>query len=158
MCIEKIITNPEKCIIECYACARDLVGLERYDGSKWECRCEEGYVYECFCPICGGTFSGSSFLASQIKILPDLWIANMITHYRHDHRSWDKQWRYISWNCKPETYDIEKKKVNNQIKRALLKNKEFFKFAINNGVTKDSFLRLQDNEEKTIELINKKFN
>jgi hypothetical protein len=155
--MNSLITKLKKANLECYACRNGLTGLDRWDGTMWECRCEQGFAYLFFCPICGSHFSGSSFLASQIENPPDLWLANMIMHYRHKHRKWDSQWKYIQRNCKEGTYETEKKKVNNQIKRALLKSKEFLTFAVENGVTKESFLRLLDNEEKTVELVNKKF-
>lgn len=139
----------------CYACARGLVGDIKNDGTEWECRCEPGFNYFCFCPICKREFDGSSFLASEIKDKKDLWLCNIITHYRHEHREWDKQWRYIDSHCRPETYDIQKLKVNNQIKRALIRNKVFREFIISNGLTKHNFLNLKDNEPKTIEMIEK---
>lgn len=167
----EFISNPEKGKVVCFACENELVGTVKecalcsgrifFDGAecrctKWHCRCRKEFIYDVRCPLCESEFSGSHFLASVIEDRKDLFIANMITHYRHAHRKWDDQWKYITAHCSPETYDQTKIKVNNQIKRALLRNKKFFEFLKSNGITKESFLRLQDNDEKTLELIEKK--
>ncbi len=49
------------------------------------------------CPICGGEFKFSSHLHTAIPNEKTRLIANLITHYRHEHqKSWENTYKYIS--------------------------------------------------------------
>ena len=81
----------------------------------------------------------------------------MVTHYRHNHiDSWNKCWgrhgsRYRSnWFG---DYEEEKIKVNERAKRQIIrKGKDILNRL---GITPDHFRRLQNTEQKTMELANK---
>lgn len=45
----------------------------------------DGY---CYCPICYNEFSESSYLKKVFSDEKEKWLANMITHYSHDHIRW----------------------------------------------------------------------
>ena len=111
------------------------------------------------CPLCQEEIKVSQHLLANIKNKKTLFFANLITHYRHVHRtSWNKNWGRNGYYYRQASYfgdyDTEKKKVNNQIKRALIRKlKSFFKE--NRFVRQDFYLK--DDEEKTIELIHKTF-
>lgn len=115
------------------------------------------------CPLCNNEIHRSEYLNS---IFEDdnyaEWAANLVTHYRHDHiryydLSW-QNWRYANKNPEyqhAETHEDFKEVVNNRAKRQLIR-------AIKKNFSKDisrclifSFLKLQSNDEKTIELIHK---
>jgi hypothetical protein len=163
-CAHGLVGKPKLC----YACENDLVGMPKNDHEEWECRCtdwecqcdanETELSYNCYCIFCERSFSGSSYLATQIADPKQLWLANMITHYRHSHRkSWDAQWKYIESHCAEGVYEETKRKTNNQIKRKMLRSKPFMTFAREHGIDDSHFLSLLDNEEATLELVEKKF-
>jgi hypothetical protein len=107
------------------------------------------------CPKCGKWIEGSVHLQLYITNVKKLAFATQITHYRHAHRCWDKNWGYNGHYYRRAShfgdYHAEKKKINNQIKRALMtKHKDFY---LENGFTAMDF-RLQDDELKTIKKAN----
>lgn len=152
----------------CYACKNDLVGMPKGKYEEWECMCEE---WECtcvntnyfHCPICDKDKYESSYLAEAIKDEKARWIANMITHYRHDHiTSWNKMWGENGWRYQqaahydPLDYEQRKIEVNERAKRQIIRKS--FDYLKANGITKEHFLMLQNNDDiKTLELLNKKF-
>jgi hypothetical protein len=115
---------------------------------------KENDVKEIYCPLCEDWVFGSDYLFNNIKEIDGIWVANMITHYRHEHRNWDNQWGYIS---RFHNYDDAKLKVNNQIKRVLLRKKIFKKFIIDNKITKNAFLSLTHNDDKVLKYIENVF-
>ena len=67
---------------------------------------------------------------------------------------WGYNGHYYRRAAKFGNYDDEKRKMNNEIKRAIIRKlKDFF---IENEFKSDDF-RLKDNDEKTIALIDKYF-
>lgn len=155
---------------ECYACKNQLVGQikDKVNNIYWECLCDdtpddiipENVVYEdVYCPLCNKYFFESKFLKTEIKNKKTLWIANMITHYRHNHiSSWDKMWDrntgvYYRNASYFGDYETVKQKVNERAKRQILRKcKDFIKA---NDIKKEDFLLLEENEQKTLDLIEK---
>lgn len=110
------------------------------------------------CPICGGEYKFSEYLHTAISDEKIRLIANLITHYRHEHqKSWESQYKYISSYCQNSEFEYAKAKSehNNRAKRQILRKCKGW--IEENKLTKNHFLALQDNDEKTIELINKSF-
>ena len=99
----------------------------------------------------------SEYLASIFENEPKpLWIANMVTYYRHTLKSWNNTWSRggYGWNkISSEVYEQEKIKVNERQKRKIIKN--HLPLLIEHNIGLSDFLKLQNTEEKTIELINK---
>lgn len=108
------------------------------------------------CPICGNEFKFSSYLNTAITNEKTRLVANLITHYRHEHqKSWENQYKYISRFYDENTYENAKIEHNNRAKRQILRKcKDWIRV---NGITPENFMELKDNDEKTLELINKTF-
>jgi len=106
------------------------------------------------CPLCNDEFIFSKFLNTAIKNEKTRLIANLITHYRHVHQSsWNTSCHFISNSWGQLAYAKAKDEHNNRAKRQILR--KCFNWVNNNGIKKENFLELQNNDEKTIELINK---
>lgn len=109
------------------------------------------------CPICCEKFETSDYLNNVFKDEHVRWLANMVTHYRHEHlKSWDKTWSRgnYGWNQLSEcTYDQEKQKVNERAKRQILRKCK--DFMIQNGFTVEHVIQLKNTDSKTIELYQK---
>jgi hypothetical protein len=152
----------------CYACANDLVGTEKENseyGEFWECQCT---VWECecvecnflFCPMCNDYFKESAYLAAAISDIRARWIANMVTHYRHQHiTSWNKMWGTYGDHYQQaahfRNYEVEKNKVNERAKRQIIK--KCTAYLIEHEITKEHFFMLENNDDsKTVELLDKK--
>lgn len=82
------------------------------------------------------------------------WLATMVMHYRHDHRSWDCQHGYISRVHGEETYQCQKAKVNNEAKRQIIRKCPDYLLAV--GVEVDDFRALRSIDDQTIELATRK--
>lgn len=153
----------------CYACRNDLVGKSKYNNyydndyynrypEEWECYCtedEEIHFNDFFCPMCDHYFKESEYLRTAIHDEKVLWIANMITHYRHQHlRWWDKKYgRNANRHRSYGDYDDDKIKVNNSSKRQIIRKcGNYLNF---HGVGREHFLQLHENDEKTLQLIEK---
>ncbi|MFA5478928.1 MAG: hypothetical protein WC337_02810 [Candidatus Muiribacteriota bacterium] len=112
-----------------------------------------------FCPMCQRYFPESDYLKSVIEKTKTLWIANMVTHYRHTHIvSWNRCWdRYSGHHYRYGwfgDYETEKRLVNERAKRQIVRKcTGFLKF---HNITREDFEGLQENEAKTLELIEKK--
>lgn len=114
-----------------------------------------------YCPICNKEIIQSDYLEGIFNDdYPTLWIANLVTHYRHYHiTSWNKCWdkygnRYRgSWFG---DYDEEKAKVNERAKRQLIRKS--YQSLNANGVTVETFLKLQNTTEETIKVAKKYLN
>jgi len=70
-----------------------------------------------FDPIDGRYYTVSLYLKNVFNNHPDsLWIANMVTHYRHNHiKYWNKCWGYNGKRYREKwftVYETEKQKVN----------------------------------------------
>lgn len=111
-----------------------------------------------YCVTCNDWFKESEFLRTAIPNLHTLWIANMITHHRHVHlKHWDKTWSNVNdrYRMAPKgDYETEKRKVNEQAKRVLLR--KHADFLIKYGFKTEHFLGLEYNDEKTLTLLDKK--
>lgn len=110
-----------------------------------------------FCPICSSEFLGSDYLRVVFKDYKTRWLANMVTHYRHNHiTSWNKCWgkngsRYRSnWFG---DYDAEKMKINERAKRQIIRKAK--QYLNTNGINVSHFLELENTEERTITLATK---
>lgn len=83
--------------------------------------------------------------------LDSLWIANMVTHYRHNHiKYWNRCWGGNGKRYRKDwfsSYDDEKKKVNERAKRQIVR--KCWPYMKWHGITAQSFDRLEQTEEKT---------
>ncbi|ADC64744.1 hypothetical protein Ferp_0571 [Ferroglobus placidus DSM 10642] len=118
-----------------------------------------------YCPICKDFAEGSEYLYEEA--FPDdyfaYWIANLVKHYRHEHiRYYDLSWRYWSYGDKNPEYqklghDGFRITVNNRAKRqlirAILKDENLSAYGKRELIL--AVLRLQHNDEKTVELVKK---
>jgi hypothetical protein len=93
--------------------------------------------YSFYCPFCEAEHIKSDYLskafADDTKVQ---WLANMVTHYRHDHTDWDNIWP----NTEKWQYEIRKEAINNKIKIEILKYAK--DFLIERGITAQHFTRL----------------
>ena len=107
------------------------------------------------CPICEGEFVFSAFLDTVIPDEKTRLIANLITHYRHMHQaSWNTSCHYIFAMYGQEAYEKSKIDHNNRAKRQIIRKCK--NWLIENEISAKNFFELQNNDEKTIQLINKK--
>ena len=114
--------------------------------------------YQVYCPLCNEWFGGSSYLFTVFTDERSLWLANMVTHYRHSHIiSWDKMWgRYGGYyqqaaHYHDEDYEVRKSEINERAKRQIVrKATEFLK---NNNIGMDVFNSLQGTTDKTIKVV-----
>ncbi|MFW5886697.1 MAG: hypothetical protein ACOCUL_02965 [Bacteroidota bacterium] len=107
-----------------------------------------------YCPICGKYFKTSNHLQEVIKNKHVRWLANMVTHYRHEHiTSWNKCWgrngHYYQHGWFTD-YEQEKAKVNERAKRQILRKCK--DYMIKNKFKVEHVQQLQNTEPKTLEL------
>lgn len=149
--------------IMCYACKNSLTNTIKNEyGDFWECQCKQNMCtcdYTLFyCPICNREYKESNYLAEAITDIKVRWLANMITHYRHDHiTSWNKCWAEYGNNYRRGwfgDYEEEKKKVNERAKRQIIR--KCFAYLSEHGINADHFQILQNTTPETLELINNK--
>lgn len=114
-----------------------------------------------FCPLCGFYFRGSEYLATVFQEKETLWLANMVTHYRHTHiNHWNRMWgpygnRYRSaFDYNDDFYQEAKAKVNEQAKRQIIR--KACDFLNKNGITSTHFERLKGTTAQTMDLVKKK--
>lgn len=111
------------------------------------------------CPICGSVVRRSEYLATIFKDdLYALWMACLVTSYRHDHISYyDNTWRfpaYASKNPEYEDHESFKIKVNNRAKRQIIRALWRTKWPRKDKVQLTrACLRMQNNDQKTLALI-----
>lgn len=114
------------------------------------------------CPICMKKVRHSEYLHSVFPSQPySEWVANLTTHYRHEHISYyDKSWRSWAYASKSEykymTHDDFKAKVNNRAKRQLIRaiQRTTWNRTIKRALI-EGFRGLQSNDKETIEMIDK---
>lgn len=119
-------------------------------------------TYTFYCPIDGKWWDGSEYLLTVFKDARKLWLANMVTHYRHEHINWwNNRWcsggmmnRWYYRQCVNSDYDTEKIKVNNQAKRQIIR--KCTQFLVDHGFTVNDFSALQNTDVATLKLFNKK--
>ena len=121
---------------------------------------DEMHCYSVYCPICEHRFDGSSYLKTVFIDERELWLANMVMHYRHSHiTSWNKNWgyfgRYYRMASHFGNYDDEKAKVNERAKRQIARKCK--DYIIANDVNEDVFNALQNTTEETLEVVRKIF-
>lgn len=120
---------------------------------------EEDVIY---CPICSEYFKASFYLSNVIKDEHVLWLANMVTHYRHYHiKYWNRMWskhgvQYRNGWFNDFKYDEVKIRVNEQAKRQILRKCK--QIMIDNGFTVEHINQLEHTDDKTIELYSKHLN
>lgn len=169
----------------CYACAKGLTGTLKFGGlgpngddldddvddvidEIWECQCTP-WICTCnqptarspwlvWCPLCGAWKNQSTHLR---KALPDVrvrWFANMVTHYRHEHRKWDAQCDYLDRQYGRESvvYEAQKRTINEQAKRQILRHARHFLRL--HRFRPEHVAALQHTEAKTLELAYKLLN
>lgn len=119
--------------------------------------------YQVFCPLCNDWFGGSQYLSTVFKDERSLWLANMVTHYRHSHiTSWNKMFGQYGYRYQQaahyydEDYEDRKAEINERAKRQIArKSTEFLK---DNNINIEVFRSLQGTSEKTIEVVCKLIN
>lgn len=121
------------------------VQYNRYDG------------YSLYCPLCKSRFHGSDYLETVFEDEAQLWLANMVMHYRHNHiTSWNKCWGRYGSRYRQNwfgNYDEEKAKVNERAKRQIIRKAKDYLNAI--GVKVSDFEVLQNTTEETLEVARK---
>ena len=103
----------------------------------------------CYCPLCRDWFIGSDYLASVFIGNPRaLWVANMVTHYRHHHVDYyNHNVGYASWKGR---YDEFKHLVNERAKRQVIRKARAF--LREHRITAEHFAELQGTTEETMTL------
>lgn len=117
-------------------------------------------TYTIYCPICKKRFEGSDYLKTVFVDEQALWLANMVTHYRHTHiTSWNKCWGWGGYYYRQAAhfgdYDEEKAIVNERAKRQIARKCK--DYVLLNNVNVDVFKSLQNTTKKTIEVVEKVF-
>jgi hypothetical protein len=139
----KPLNNPAPVCFECKE------PLDKVTDTKEEIKKD----YKFFCPICAEWINGSDYLAGLFEDKETVWLANLITHYRHSHiKYWDNSQKYI--HSHGIDYDEEKQKVNERIKRNIIR--KCSQFLKENSVKIKHFKNLKGTEEKTINLFKKR--
>ncbi len=148
---EKICLNKENCTI-----TTPNVSI------KWDYESQlirnGSSLYQVFCPLCNKWFAGSPYLSTVFTDERSLWLANMVTHYRHTHiESWDKMWgRYGGYyqqaaHYHDEDYEDRKSEINERAKRQIARKAA--EFLRDNNVDTEVFRSLQGTCEKTIKVV-----
>ena len=112
-----------------------------------------------FCPLCGKRFETSEYLGQVFKGKDKaLWLANMVTHYRHSHiTSWNKCWGWGGWAYRQAAhfgeYDTEKSIVNERAKRQIARKCP--QYIVNNGITHEVYSELQGSTGETLSVVDK---
>lgn len=115
-----------------------------------------------YCPICNNIFREISYFRTVFRANKIIWLANMVTHTRHNHiKYWDKWWSDFSvdidkYTEREKNYQIEKKRVNERAKRHIIRNCS--DFLIKQKFTVDDFMKLQHTDFHTMELATQKLN
>ncbi len=110
-----------------------------------------------YCPLCGKRFETSEYLGQVFKGKDKvLWLANMVTHYRHNHiSSWNKCWGWHGRAYREAAhfgnYDAEKSIVNERAKRQSARKCP--QYIISNGIDHDVYSKLQGTTEETLKLV-----
>jgi hypothetical protein len=149
-CDNSFISNTKKTPIKCKDCGN-------YDSFSEE-EINTDYV-EQYCPICNRYFETSDYLSQIFEEDRTKWLANMITHYRHNHiSSWNKAWGKNgssyreNWEGSKE-YDELKIEVNERAKRQILRKCKAF--MIQNGFNISHVKSLSNTTQATIDFYTK---
>lgn len=111
------------------------------------------YITAMICPLCKRQINQSEFLASVIEDKKVLYLANLITHYRHDHISWDRQWSYMQRKHPMWDYEECKSQVNERAKRQYIR--KAYPLFRSMGITAGHFAQLMNTDDKTLGVANK---
>ena len=121
---------------------------------------EKGKVYcpIADCPSGNHLFNGSTYLGNLFADDPKAkWLANMVTHYRHNHiKSWNRNWGYNghyyrkAYNFTKDQYARRKHEINERAKRQIARKAKAFLLA--NGIGISTLLKLEGTEQETIDL------
>lgn len=118
------------------------------------------YTESYYCPKCESYFQGTYYLDRQFGKYPKTrWLANLITHYRHEHTNWDKNKYVLLPNSrKPQGQDYEKDKaaINEYIKQWLIR--KHHNLLKENKITEQIFKNLKGTKPETIRLYKKTIN
>jgi hypothetical protein len=111
-----------------------------------------------YCPLCKNNLIISDYLQEVFgNDEKALWLTNMVTHYRHTHiTSWNKCWGYNGGQYRQNwfrNYEEEKKKVNERAKRQIIRKAS--DYILYHSIDLNTFNKLQNNDTKTIMLLNK---
>jgi hypothetical protein len=112
---------------------------------------EDGNVY---CPLCGGVFAESKYLWAVFDEVKQRWLANMVTHYRHEHVTYYNNG--VSYVSMFHDYGAFKHLANERAKRQILR--KCTGFLKRHGFTAADFTALQGTDQKTLNLANKLLN
>ena len=82
-----------------------------------------------------------------------LWLANMITHYRHVHVNWYNRANSNHYYLKHYDHDSAKIEQNERAKRQIIR--KCSKLLIEHFITSEDFKKLQHSKKQTIELAEK---
>ncbi len=108
-----------------------------------------------YCPVCDKLVCGSNYLFSVFHRDEKLnWLANIITHFRHNHHSMYNEICRTHYVNLGKYYNSIKAEINEGIKRKIIINHA--EFLIKIGVTSSHFAKLQNTKPKTIELAKNK--
>jgi hypothetical protein len=112
------------------------------------------YLIDMLCPICKQPVKQSTYLNEVIRDERVKYLANLVTHYRHNHVKWDDSWRYMQKkNGSNWDYNKAKEEFNERAKRQYLRKcYPIFKAL---GIKADHFRQLQVQDSKTITLAHK---
>jgi hypothetical protein len=118
----------------------------------------QDYLKNKICPICSQKVGQSEYLNEIFANEPEVnYLAHLVTHYRHNHiDSWNRCWGYQGWRYRGNwfvDYDEEKRKVNERAKRQIIRKGRVILNEL--GIKPEHFARLQNTEEKTMEVANK---
>lgn len=110
-------------------------------------------------PIDGKYYRESDYLRTAIKDEKVRWLANLVTHYRHNCiASWNRCWGRRGGAAYRAAanfgdYDEEKAKVNERAKRQLIR--KCYPIFLQVGIEVNHFAELQNTDWETIALANK---
>lgn len=110
-----------------------------------------------YCPLCNRSIVRSEYLTVTFGDTKEGWLANMVTHYRHDHiASWDRCWGYEGRRYRAGwfgNYDEEKQKVNERAKRQLIRKAKTY--LLHHQIQPEDFLKLEKTDSQTFALAKK---
>lgn len=116
--------------------------------------------YSVYCPLCDSCFDGSTYLKDVFDDVPTLWLANMVTHYRHNHiTSWNKMWGDHGFYYRQAAhyddmnYEDRKSEINERAKRQIVRKAA--PYLRDNNVTIKTFEKLQGTTEATLQVVRK---
>lgn len=116
--------------------------------------------YSVYCPLCDSCFDGSTYLKDVFDDIPTLWLANMVTHYRHNHiTSWNKMWGDHGFYYRQAAhyddmnYEDRKSEINERAKRQIVRKAA--PYLRKNNVTIKAFENLQGTTVATLQTVRK---